>query len=264
MAARPQRRRPAYPITSVDNALRLIHMLRDVGEVRGRDAALELGISPSSVHRLMAMLVFRGFAVQGESRSYLPGPSIGVPAISFESTRRLQELVRPHLLALSAAVHETTYFSILAGQTVRFLLNVESTQPLHTGDRHGFVLPAATSAAGRAMLAAKSPESIDAMFATDESEEGLDDAALARLHLELDRVRVQGYALSVEEVETGIATMAIPLRTLPKDPPAAISISVPTLRAARLTEPATIDAIIATRDAIESEVERGRSALGAL
>lgn len=233
-------------------------MLRDVGEVRGRDAALELGISPSSVHRLMAMLVFRGFAVQSESRRYLPGPSIGVPAISFESTRRLQELARPHLQGLTAAVGETTYFSILAGRTVRFLLNAESTQPLHTGDRHGFVLPAESSAAGRAMLATRSTETIDAIFGGDEDDDGLDDAALDRLHAELDHVRVQGYALSIEQVETGVSTIAMPLRAVPIGPPAAISISVPTLRSDRLTEPTTLEALMTARDAIEDAVARDR------
>lgn len=67
--------RPSYALDSVDNALRLLQMLRDVGALRLKDAAEELGTAPSTAHRLLAMLVYRGFAVQDEKRRYHPGPA---------------------------------------------------------------------------------------------------------------------------------------------------------------------------------------------
>ena len=76
---KPQKaiQRPAYLLESVDNALRLLQMLRDVGAVRLNQAATELGIARSTAHRLLAMLVYRGFAVQDEKRTYHPGPAMG-------------------------------------------------------------------------------------------------------------------------------------------------------------------------------------------
>ncbi|WCI07745.1 helix-turn-helix domain-containing protein [Arthrobacter sp. OVS8] len=35
-------------------------------------------MAPSTAHRLLAMLVYRGFAVQDENRRYVPGPAMGV------------------------------------------------------------------------------------------------------------------------------------------------------------------------------------------
>lgn len=67
--------RPSYVIASADNALRLVVLLRDVGAVRLSDAAAELGVANSTAHRLLAMLVYRGFAVQDEHRIYHPGPA---------------------------------------------------------------------------------------------------------------------------------------------------------------------------------------------
>ena len=58
--------RPTYVLESVDNALRLQQMLRDGGALRLKDAARELDIAASTAHRLLAMLVYRGFAVQDE------------------------------------------------------------------------------------------------------------------------------------------------------------------------------------------------------
>ncbi len=79
MRNKPQKaiQKPAYLLESVDNALRLLQMLRDVGAVRLNQAANELGIARSTAHRLLAMLVYRGFAVQDEKRIYHPGPAMG-------------------------------------------------------------------------------------------------------------------------------------------------------------------------------------------
>ena len=104
----PQKRKPTYSLESVDNALHLVQMLRDEGRLRLKDAAQQLGIAPSTAHRLMAMLVYRGFAVQDESRTYLPGPSVGVPPVSVGWTSQLRRLAEPHLELLLSRLGETS------------------------------------------------------------------------------------------------------------------------------------------------------------
>ena len=47
----PARRKPTYSIEAVDNALQLLQLLRDVGSLRLKDAAAELGVAPSTAHR---------------------------------------------------------------------------------------------------------------------------------------------------------------------------------------------------------------------
>jgi IclR family transcriptional regulator, acetate operon repressor len=89
---KPQKaiQKPAYLLESVDNALRLLQMLRDVGAVRLNQAATELGIARSTAHRLLAMLVYRGFAVQDEKRIYHPGPAMGAgsPTVAVLTSKR--------------------------------------------------------------------------------------------------------------------------------------------------------------------------------
>ena len=53
---------PAYRLASVDHALQLALALRQDGPLRTVDAARRLGVAPSTAHRLLAMLVYRGFA----------------------------------------------------------------------------------------------------------------------------------------------------------------------------------------------------------
>jgi IclR family acetate operon transcriptional repressor len=253
MAPGPARRRPAYAVSSVDNALRLLQILRDVGAVRGKEAAEELGISPSSVHRLMAMLVFRGFAVQDESRTYLPGPAIGVPPVRFDGTRLLQRLAKPHLERLSREIHETTHLSILVSTSIRFIFTAESSRP-PAGDRYGYVIPAHTSAAGRAILANKSPLETARLYRRDLPPErqtlNVDEFAL--LLSRLRRVREAGYSLSVQENETGIASVAVPIRTVGPEPASAISIATNSSRVKEITAPDVIEGLFAVQAAIEN------------
>jgi DNA-binding IclR family transcriptional regulator len=68
--------KPPYAIESVDNALRILQVLRDSGQARVSDVAAELGIARSTAHRLLAMLVYRDFAIQAADRSYRPGPAL--------------------------------------------------------------------------------------------------------------------------------------------------------------------------------------------
>ncbi|MBN9179024.1 MAG: helix-turn-helix domain-containing protein, partial [Microbacterium sp.] len=55
---------PQYPIESVDNALRLLILLGERTEVRLTDVSAELGVASSTAHRILAMLIWRGFARQ--------------------------------------------------------------------------------------------------------------------------------------------------------------------------------------------------------
>ncbi|WP_226823660.1 helix-turn-helix domain-containing protein [Brevibacterium aurantiacum] len=88
---------PAHLLGSVDNALRLLQTLRDTGAVSITDAAADLQVSPSTAHRLLSMLVYRGFAVQDESRIYHPGPGIVANVEAQSAHRSLLQILRPHL-----------------------------------------------------------------------------------------------------------------------------------------------------------------------
>ena len=67
---------PSYPISSVDNALRLLLLYRERRLIRVTDAAEALGVGRSTAHRLLAMLQHHGFVEQDpETRAYRAGPA---------------------------------------------------------------------------------------------------------------------------------------------------------------------------------------------
>jgi IclR family acetate operon transcriptional repressor len=209
-------------VESVDNALRLLHLLRDNGRLRVSEAATELGIARSTAHRLLAMLVYRDFAMRDEQRGYLPGPALLAAPVLGGPARHLRRALLPHLEALCARVDETVNLTVRVGTQTRFIASVESEQVLHVGDRQGTVLPARRTSGGKALLALLPAAELADLYA--------DEPDLDSLRRELDTVRARGYALNREATETGVSAIGRALTDGSGRAVAAISIAVPTAR----------------------------------
>lgn len=235
--------RPSYALESVDNALRLLQMLRDVGALRLKDAAEELGTAPSTAHRLLAMLVYRGFAVQDEKRLYHPGPAMGVGPAQHDWTRELSDICRPHMDVLSTLTGETINLLIRVGSQVRFLYSAEAESMLRVGDRQGQVLPAERTAGGRILLAELPRETLEQLYLRPAEEQHLDSSEpvydvdrrlspreLAAFRGELEAARAVGFAVNVEQTEVGVAALGVAMRNAEGRAIAALTAAVPTAR----------------------------------
>ena len=224
--------KPPYAVESVDNALRILQMLRDSGQVRVSDVAAELGIARSTAHRLLAMLVYRDFAVQSEDRSYRPGPAIAAEPLRGEPTQRLRQVMRPHMEALCDQVAETINLVVRLGTQTRFLHTVESAHILRVGDRQGTILPAWKTSGGKVLLVELPDAQLTALLrgASGRPPEGLTAAERRSLVTQLRLVRDQGYAENLEESESGVCAIGVCVRDRLGDPVAALSVSAPSVR----------------------------------
>ena len=224
--------KPPYAVESVDNALRILQMLRDSGQVRVADVAAELGIARSTAHRLLAMLVYRDFAVQAEDRSYRPGPAIAAEPLRGEPTQRLRQVMRPHMEALCDQVAETINLVVRLGTQTRFLHTVESAHVLRVGDRQGTVLPAWKTSGGKVLRAELPDTQLTALLrgVSGRPPEGMTAAERRSLVNQLRLVRDQGYAENIEESESGVCAIGVCVRDRLGDPVAALSVSAPSVR----------------------------------
>ncbi|MCQ4122343.1 IclR family transcriptional regulator [Rhodococcus tibetensis] len=236
--------RPSYPLESVDNVLRLLQLLRDVGALRLKDAAEELGTAPSTAHRLLAMLVYRGFAVQDEKRRYHPGPAMGVGPARYDWTRELTDVCRPHLDALATLTGETVNLVIRVGSQVRFLYSAEAVSMLRVGDRQGQVLPAERTAGGRILLAELPRHTLEQLYLRPAAEPHVDPRPDPSYDVdrrfspgefeifasELAAAHTVGFAVNVEQTEAGVAAFGLTLRNGRRRSIAALTASVPTTR----------------------------------
>ena len=253
------RDKPATSLSSVDNALRLIEMLRDQGRVRVSDAARELGVARSTAHRLLAMLAYRNFAEQDEGRGYLPGPALSTPQGDGASLhQQFRRRLLPHMEALCEQAGETVNLVVRVGTQSRFLASVESDQVLRIGGRQGVVLPASRSSGGKALLAELTDDELRQLYrpgavGTDGAE-SLAEPAFQDLLRDLATVRRRGYALNLEATEPGVSAIGRVVRARALRTVGAVTISVPSARMPRTRIPELADALRDTTDRASAEL----------
>jgi IclR family transcriptional regulator, acetate operon repressor len=205
---------PEYPIASVGNALTLLSLLGDRGQLRVAEAAAELGSARSTAHRLLAMLEYHGFAEQDvATRAYGPGPALLGAGLGALGGLDLRAFARPALERLAEQTGETVHLALLRGGNVVFVDSVESGATLRIGSRIGRVMAACCTAAGKAILAQLHTEELRRMY-PDRRLPAMTEHSLEtfeQLQTELQQVRDAGYAGNFGESETDVAAVAVAL-----------------------------------------------------
>lgn len=254
--------KPSYALTSVDNALLLLQLLRDQGSVRVSEAADELGIARSTAHRLLSMLVYRDFAIQDDRKMYVPGPALAASQVVGRPLQQLRRTLHPHMDTLCERAQETVNLSVRIGTQTRFLASVESTQVLHVGDRRGTILPAHRASGGKALLAELDDDQLDRLYhqggsPADEGAgevaplSGKDWKALVR---ELKSIRDHGYALNLGDTETGVSAVGMCVHDASGAAVGALSISAPATRFETARIPHLVRELSTTVSAAESDL----------
>lgn len=229
--------KPPYPLSSVDNALLLLHLLRDQGQLGVTEAAETLGVVRSTAHRLLSMLVYRDFAIRDESHRYRPGPSLFVSAVENRPTSELTRIVLPYMNALRDRSDESVQLSIRSGRWTRFIATVECTQYLRVGDRRGTALPARASSGGRALLAELTDQQLSALYIVGAGQGAARDGDArvtqrewnALIH-SLTLVRIRGFAVSLPDTEPGVRAVSVALHNEVGSAVGALSVAGPTRR----------------------------------
>lgn len=224
---------PAYPIGSVDKALRLLLLFREHPVLRVTDASEALGVVRSTAHRLLAMLQHHGFVVQDPvSKAYRSGPALVDIGLAVVRDMDLRSQLHPYVEQLARAVGETAQLMILRGGDVVFVDSVESERALRTSSRVGTTLPAHCTSGGKALLAALEPAAVRRLYAGRRLATPTPRSLATRdaLERELERVREQGYAVNVDESERDISAIAAVVRGSGQQPLASIAVSAPSSR----------------------------------
>ncbi|MDL5155634.1 IclR family transcriptional regulator [Actinomycetospora termitidis] len=237
---------PVYRIRSVDHALHLAAILAQEGSLSPSEAAERLGVARSTAHRLLTMLVYRGFAEQDPDRRYRAGPVLRGARAS-EPVAELRRIALPHLRALTETVAETTNAMVVDGEDVRFVASVECTHVLRVGEREGRVLPAHLVSGGRAVLAGLPEDEVRARYSRPDSPVTDLDALLR----DLRRFRRQGFAVNDGRTEEGLTAIGV---AVPGPAGAALSIALPTARFRRDRLAGWVGELTATAERIAREL----------
>jgi DNA-binding IclR family transcriptional regulator len=193
---------------------RTLSVLEALGRPRPlADIAERTGLPKPTVHRILQVLVARGFARDADDGIYAAGPRVLTVAGEALAELDLAGLARPALTALQRSVGGTVHLALRNGDEAVYVEKIESGEPYRMASRVGLPLRLHSTAIGKAILAfLPEPELADVLAripldAQTASTLVSEDA----LRAELVRVRTRGYAIDDEENETGVRCVAAPL-----------------------------------------------------
>lgn len=220
------------------------------------EISMKLGIHKSTLHRLLGTLESERFVQRDAvSGKYRLGTRLLELASLVADSNDLQERARPHLYHLAERCNETVDLSILDGAEVVYLEVMESTQRVKLAARPGERLPAYSTASGKAFLAYLPGAAVETVLPSEFARyaEGTltSRSALTR---DLQATRERGFAVSLQEHESGINAVAAPVLDSRLYPIAAVAVAGPAFRLtnARMVELGPL--VRATADAIAREV----------
>ncbi len=178
------------------------------------DVAARTGLSRAAVRRILITLELLGYASH-TGPVYRLGSRVLRLGFSFLSSSSLAALAGPLLEEVSAAIHESSSLSALEGDEIVYLARSAANRVMAVGLSIGSRLPAYCTSMGRVLLASLSEEDLVLYLARVKLEPYTDRTITAKAELaaELERVRGQGYALVDEELEVGLRSLAVPVRT---------------------------------------------------
>ncbi len=226
-------RRPTYAAPAVEAALSILETLGTVHSMGVTELARKLNLSKSSVYRLLATLVCRGYVEKNlqTDRYQLTYRlfAVGSPAADRFG---LREAAHPIMERLAAETGETVNLGVLDGTRVVNLHKVESRHLLRMHMEVGGGVPAHATALGKVLLAALRPfevaERLGAQRLTRQTRRTIGDRP--SLRRTLARIRAQGFAIDDEECSLGLRCVAAPILDHRGSAVAALSLSGPTQR----------------------------------
>lgn len=246
---------PPYAIASVDHALRVATMLQLEGGLTVSQVAERLGVARSTAHRLLAMLVYRDFAVQDDDRSYRAGPVLELAVHSQSRVAVLRAAALPHLRRLADLLDETANLAIRTGDTVRFIASAEGTQALRVTSRDGMVFPAHQTTAGLLLLAELDPSELDDVFAEERYRHRPSERPdLHALRGELTRIRRSGFVVNRERSERGLVAVGVPVRDADGATVAGLAVSMPSVRYDRNQLRTLVGTLTSAAHALEADL----------
>jgi IclR family transcriptional regulator, KDG regulon repressor len=219
------------------------------------DMARELKLPKSTLHRICAILVDRGWAIRDEHGRYEPG----VRAIGLGSRAADLPIVtgfRHAVSSLMSRYDETVCLAVLDGHESVFVAIEETTQPVRLQTWVGRRSPAFASASGRVFLATWPAEAVAAEFGGRAliTPTGRRLRTVAELHEILDRVRRDGFAENDEDTAAGLYTASVPVVNEQGTVLAAVTVCVPTSRVQPGRRERILDDLVAAGQRLSGDV----------
>ncbi len=224
-------RLPGSPVQSVDRAITVLEILARTGEAGVTEIAAELGVHKSTAFRLVAALENRGLVEQNSERGKYC-LSVGIVRLAGATTARLDIVQESRAITrrLASVSGETVNLAVLSDGAALYVDQVAGASAMQPHNWVGQRIPLHATSNGKVLLSGVPQAQLLAIAGELRTYTAATITTGERLTAEIDAVRANGYAVAVDELETGLTAVAAPIRNVTGDVRASISLSGATFR----------------------------------
>lgn len=222
-----------YILQSVANAFDIIDLLTKHEELSIQEIADEMGLSRSSVFRLLCTMESRYFVRRSEGTNYRLGLKLTDIGSVVHNRMEIVSVAHRHMCELAQAVAESVNLTILDDDThIRFADRVTISRSIPAQTWVGATLPTHLSAGGKILLTFSQPGVLEHYISKAQFHPVTETSILtsAQLCAEVEEIRENGYAIDNEEAEEGLYCIAAPIFGSEQAAIAAISVTGPVAR----------------------------------
>lgn len=245
--------------SSFGNALKLLKSFTmDEPEMDLSKLSEKLDVGISTAHRLASTLVSVGFLTKDpQTRMYRPGTSILALGNIVSEQMDLFRNFTPFLESLMIKTGETVHIGILRNDRIFYLQKVESPHPIRLLSHVGRQNPIHNTSMGQAILAYKSEKEIDQVIALGlERHTDKTITSPEQFRLRLEEIKAQGFAVSIEELNDGVTSIAAPILNRVGKVVASVSIAGPVERIHTHSIPRFVKMVTETANEISEQMKQ--------
>lgn len=216
-------------------------------------AAERAGLSRAAARRCLLTLVATGH-LSMSGNVFTPTPRVLRLALIYGDAGTLPRLARPFLEATRDTLKESVSIAVYVDGCSVIVARAEAEHLVSTGVRLGSRLAAHASATGRVLLAGQPDASVEAYLATAKpvASTPFTIISIEQLRAMIASVRQVGFATTDQEMELGMASIAVPIHGPGGEIAAALSASTHT---ARLTLDTMTETMLPVLQATASQIE---------
>jgi IclR family pca regulon transcriptional regulator len=180
------------------------------------EVATATGLARPTARRILLTLQELGYVRtdQSDRAGFALTPRVLELGVAYVRSMGLWEVARPHMEKLSQRTNESCSVAQLDGSDIVYVARVAVPKIVALAVQIGTRFPALQTSLGKVLLAALSPDEVDAVLA-EPSRSGLVplwQPDRAERDAVLREVRARGWALTDEQLALGIRSIAAPLR----------------------------------------------------
>jgi IclR family pca regulon transcriptional regulator len=215
-------------IQSLEKGLKVISVFdRAHPRLTLTEVAKELDLTRANARRILLTLTQLGYVKTEDNKHFSLTAKVLSLGYAYLSGLPFRDIAQPFMEDLAAAVNESCSMAVWEGQEIVYIARVHTQRIMTLALGVGTRLPLHATSMGKVLLAGLPTESLDQIVA-DIAFETFTPYSIMEpetLLAQIDEVRAHGWALSDQELELGVRSIACPIRDQAGHTIAALNIS---------------------------------------